>query len=58
MQLKAVFRREGGLEPKSLCTENGPNRFFIRQISLCPTMKSGSGGAGGQRGGGCAIKAE
>ena len=35
---------KGGLKPKSLCTKNSPNQYFLLQISFCPTMKSGSRG--------------
>ena len=34
----------GGLEPKDVCTKSGPNRYFLLQISLFPTTKSGEVG--------------
>ena len=40
-----------GLEPKRLCTKNGPNQYFLLAISFFSAMKSGSGG-GGCRGAG------
>ena len=37
----------GGLEPKSSCTKNGPNEYFLLSISFFTSMKSGSRERGG-----------
>ena len=39
LRCTAVLIHPGGLEPKRLCTKNGPNRYFPLQIALFPTMK-------------------
>ena len=37
----------GGLQPKTLCTENSPNQYFLLKIFSFPTVKSGPRGARG-----------